>query len=44
MSEAQLDGLNLSNMNMDALDQLEAAYKRKKGGMLAGDYMASGIR
>ena len=44
MSEAQLDGLNLSNMNMDALDALEAAYKRKKGGTIAGDYMASGIR
>ena len=44
MSEAQLDGLNLANMNEDALDALEAAYKRKKGGTIAGDYMASGIR
>ena len=44
MSEAQLDGLNLSNMNMDALDQLEAAYRRKKGATMAGDYMASGRR
>ena len=44
MSEAQLDGLNLSNMNMDALDALEAAYRRKKGASLAGDYMASGRR
>ena len=44
MSIADLDGLNLANMNVEALDALESAYRRKKGGMLAGDYMASGIR
>ena len=44
MTEAQLDGLNLANMNEGALDALEAAYKRKKGGTIAGDYMASGRR
>ena len=44
LRKAQLDGLNLANMNEGALDALEAAYKRKKGGTIAGDYMASGRR
>ena len=44
MSLAELDGLNLLDMNIAALDALEAAYKRKKQEALAGDYAAQGVR